>query len=100
MIVVRNVFRLKFGKTREAVAVFKEGQATMRQSGFGHTPARVLTDLVSSFYTLVLEQTFDSLADYESSAQALMANNEWKAWYQKVLPLVESGHREIFTIVE
>jgi len=27
MIVVRNVFRLKFGKAREAVAVMKEGLA-------------------------------------------------------------------------
>jgi hypothetical protein len=25
MIVIRNVFRLKFGKAREAVALFKEG---------------------------------------------------------------------------
>jgi hypothetical protein len=100
MIVVRNVFRLKFGKTREAVSVFKEGLAYMKQQGFGRAPARVLTDAVASFYTLVFEQTFESLADFESSAQALMANNDWKAWYQKVLPLVESGHREIFTLVE
>ena len=41
MIVIRNVFRLKFGKAREAVALFKEG-----------------------------------------------------------IPLVESGYREIFTLVE
>ena len=27
MIVIRNVFRLKFGKAREAVALFKEGVA-------------------------------------------------------------------------
>jgi hypothetical protein len=46
------------------------------------------------------EQTFTSLADFETSAQVVMSNPEWKAWYQKVLPFVESGYREIFTIVE
>jgi hypothetical protein len=28
-----------------------------------------------------------------------MANDEWHKWYQKLVPLVESGRREIFTIV-
>jgi len=100
MIVVRNVFKLKFGKTREALAVFKEGQAFARKTGFGMGSPRLLTDVVSSFYTIVLEHTFTSLADFETSAQVVMSNPEWKAWYQKVIPFVESGYREIFTIVE
>lgn len=100
MIVVRNVFKLKFGKSREALAVFKEGQAFAKKAGIGTSPPRLLTDVVASFYTLVLEQMFASLADFESNAQVLMSNPEWKAWYQKVLPFVESGYREIFTIVE
>ena len=100
MILVRNVFKLKFGKTKDALAVFKEGQAFARRLGVGAAPPRLLTDVVSSFYTLVLEQTFASLAEFETSSQTLMANPEWKSWYQKVLPFVESGHREIFTIVE
>jgi len=33
MIVVRNVFRLKFGKAREAVALLKEGVAIQRRLG-------------------------------------------------------------------
>jgi hypothetical protein len=100
MILVRNVFRLKFGKSREAVAAFKEGLALMKRHGFGRAPARLLTDAVTTFYTLVMEQTFESLADYEQSAKAVMANNEWKAWYQTIQSFVESGHREIFTVVE
>ena len=24
---------------------------------------------------------------------------EWKAWYQRFVPLVESGYRELFTVV-
>jgi len=29
-----------------------------------------------------------------------MSNNDWRAAYQKFTPYVESGYREIFTIVE
>ena len=32
MIVVRNVFRLKFGKSREAVALLKEGIAIQKRA--------------------------------------------------------------------
>ena len=35
MIVIRNVFRLKFGKAREAVALFKEGIAIQKRVGAG-----------------------------------------------------------------
>lgn len=100
MILVRNVFKLKFGKAREALAVFKEGQAFAKRLGIGTAAPRLLTDVVSSFYTLVLEQTFASLGEFESSSRALMSNPEWKNWYEKVLPFVDSGYREIFTIVE
>ena len=33
MVVIRNVFRLKFGKAREAVALFKEGMAIQKRVG-------------------------------------------------------------------
>ena len=32
MVVIRNVFRLKFGKAREAVALFKEGIAIQNRA--------------------------------------------------------------------
>ena len=99
MILVRNIFQLKFGKSREALPVFKEGLDKMHKLGLGRAPARLLTDVVASFYTVILEQTFESLAEFESLAKGLMANSEWQAWYQKLTPLIEAGRREIFTIV-
>jgi len=33
MIVVRNVFQLKFGKAREALALWKEGRALFQRLG-------------------------------------------------------------------
>ena len=37
MVVIRNVFRLKFGKAREAVPLFKEGLAIQKKVGAGST---------------------------------------------------------------
>ena len=99
MIVVRNVFRLKFGKAREAVAIMKEGIAIQKRLG-SDISARLLTDLSGDFYTLVLELTVPNLATLEAAQPRLMGDKDWQANYQKFVPLVESGHREMFTIVE
>ena len=101
MILIRNVFQLKFGKAREAVALMKEGVAIQKRAlkdvDFS---TRVLTDVTGPFYTLVLELTLPDLAAFESFAPRLFANKEWQANYDKIVGLVESGSREVFTIVE
>jgi hypothetical protein len=99
MILIRNVFRLKFGKAREAVPLIKEGVAIQNRAGANYA-ARVLTDVTGPFYTVVLELTVPSLSAFESEALRFMADKDFQENYQKVVPLVESGHREIFTIVE
>jgi hypothetical protein len=99
MIVIRNVFRLKFGKTREAVALVKEAVAIQKRLGAGFS-ARVLTDVTGPFYTVVLELTVASLSFFEAEAPRLMSDKDFQANYQKLVPLVESGYREIFTVVE
>ncbi len=100
MIVVRNVFRLKFGRAKEGVALFKEGVALSQRLSGGRVKQRILTDLVGDFYTIVLENSFGSLSEMEQSMPGMMGNEEWRAWYAKVPALVESGHREIFSVVE
>ena len=101
MIVIRNVFRLKFGKAREAVALFKEGIAIQKRVGAGlDFSTRLLTDVTGPFYTVVLEVSAPSLAGFEGDAPRLMGDKDWQANYQKIAPLVESGYREVFTLVE
>ena len=101
MIVIRNVFRLKFGKAREAVALFKEGIAIQKRIGAGlDVSTRLLTDVTGPFYTVVLELTVPNLAAFEGAAPGLMGDRDWQANYQRIAPLVESGYREVFTLVE
>src|SRR5437016_2268866 len=99
MIVVRNVFKVKFGKSKDAVVLWKEGLAISKRLGFRAKSSRVLTDLVGDFYTVVFENTFESLSDFENGAKDIMGNSEWQNWYKKVSDLTESGYREIFNIV-
>jgi hypothetical protein len=100
MVVVRNVFRLKFGKTREAVALIKEGFAIQqRVLSDVEFSTRLLTDVTGPFYTVVLELTVPNLASFEINAPRMFGDKDWQANYQKLAPLVESGYREVFTVV-
>ncbi len=97
MILVREVFQLKFGKAKEAKALWKEGAVIVKKAGYA---VRALTDLTGPFYTFIVEISFESLADFEKGAQDTLGAEEWGKWYQKFSPLLVSGRREVFTIVE
>ncbi len=98
MILVRDIFQLKFGKAKDAKAVWKEGMELIKKYGFGSS--RALTDLTGSSYTLIIETEWKSLSDWENSMKSGLGTDEWQKWYQKFVPLAEKGSREIFTIVE
>lgn len=95
---LRDIFQLKFGKAKDAKAVLKDGSALMAK--FGVSTPRVLTDLTGNSYTLVLESQWKSLGDWESTQKSSFGDKDWQNWHQKFVPLVESGSREIYTIVE
>jgi hypothetical protein len=100
MIVVRQVFQLKWGKAKEAVGLMKEALAIQKRvlSGVNFS-TRVLTDVTGPFYTLVLEISVENLAAFEMHTPRLFADKEAQANMQKMAGLVESGYREIFSVV-
>ncbi|MEW5794769.1 MAG: NIPSNAP family protein [Candidatus Zixiibacteriota bacterium] len=98
MIVVRDVFQLKFGKAKQARQEWKKGAKFLREAGVNKP--RLMTDLVGQYYTLVLESTYPSLAAYEKAHLSAGGSKAWAAWYRRFTTLVESGYREIFTVVE
>lgn len=99
MIVVRNVFRLKFGKAKDALPILKEGVQIQQRAGMTF-PARILTDVTGPFYTVVLEITAPSLSAFEAALPRFLGDKDWQANYQELAPLVESGFREIFNLIE
>lgn len=96
MILVRNIFQIKFGRMKEARELWKEGLTFVNPS----TRPRLLTDLTGPFYTLVLETTHADVAAMAADMQSEMNQAAYRAWYQKFIPLVDGGSREVFTIVE
>ena len=100
MIVVRDIFQLKFGKARDALKLFEDLRDVAKRTGFDLGEQRVLTDLTGPYYTLVMESTYPSLADYERELKSGLGTDEWRKWYKDMVPLVDSGRREIFTIVQ
>jgi hypothetical protein len=98
MIIVRNIFQLKFGKASEAKALWQKGIPIMKKTGL--VPSRILMDVTGPYYTLVMELQFKSLAEFERSHSTTGNSAAWRAWYKKFTALVESGHREIFQTVD
>lgn len=98
MIIVRDVFSLKFGKAREMKALMQESKKLMDKEMLERS--RVMFDLVGPAYTMVLESSFKNLAEFESSLSQTFSKPEWGAWYQKIVPLVDKSYREIFTLVD
>ena len=100
MILVRDIFQVKFGKMKEAKAIWQE-MTKLVSIPAGSQPSRLLTDLTGPYYTLVLESTFRDLKEYElRQPGGGDAGAKMGALYQKLVPLVDSGRREIFTIVD
>ena len=98
MILVRNVFQLKFGRAKDAKVKMKEGMRFIEEAGVKDN--RVCLDVSGPFYTLVLENTFDSLDAFEKGLAKLGQSKDWQTWYASFGELVESGYREIYTVVK
>ncbi len=98
MIIVRDVFQLRFGMAREAIGLWQEGIGFIRAVP-GVTDVRLLTDLVGPYYTLVLESGHQSLAGLYEEMRGSTQDPKWRAWYGRFTPLVDRGHRELFTAV-
>ena len=97
MIVVRDIFNLKFGKAKDAKALMSEAKEITKKYGFNQM--RALTDLTGQSYRLILESEWNSLGDWENSMKNGTGASDWQKWYQKFIPLVDSASREIMTIV-
>lgn len=98
MILVRDIFQLKFGRAKDAKALLEEGKEINKKYGFDKM--RALTDLTGPSYRLILESEWVSLADWENGMKNGLGTGEWQKWYQKFVPLVDNASREIMNIIE
>jgi len=100
MVVARQVFQAKYGRGDELVALFQEFNTRMHDGGETALRFRILTDVSGPFFTVVTEVEVESLAAWEGGFQEAM-NQPWmEEWFGRMQPLVESGRREFYTLVE
>ncbi len=100
MLIARQVFRAKYGRGDELVALFKELNTRMQEAGGTPPRFRILTDVSGPFFTVVTEVEVESLAAWEGSFRESMARPWMGEWFGRMMPLVESGSREFFNVVE
>lgn len=93
MIVVRDVFQAKYGKGDALVALFKEGMQDWSERDF-----RIMTDVSGPFFTVVTEEEFASLEEWEQELAKTFEHPEFGAWFAKMEPLVKTGSREFYQI--
>jgi hypothetical protein len=99
MILIRDIFYLKFGKARDAQAMLGELKEIGKK--LNYPMGRALTDLVTSHsYTLILGSEWKSLSDWENMMKNESNRNAWTDWYQKFIPLCDSASREILNVLE
>src|SRR5919108_5373272 len=97
MLVVRDVFQAKYGKSGDLVTLFKEAQQRWPEAArYGR---RILTDASGTFFTVVTETEVESLAAWEQLLSEVFANPEFAEWFGGMQPLVESGRREFYHVV-
>ncbi len=98
MIVVREMFHLRPESMKEAKVQVKAMKAV--NARLGAPLGRVMTDLTGPYYTLIIETDFPSLAAFEGGLATVFADAEWQAAYAAFRPMILSGQREIFTLME
>jgi hypothetical protein len=97
MFLIRNVFRCKPGQAKKLAQMFKATIPTMEAAG-AMKGARVMTDTVSTFWTVVMEAEAESLEAWERSFEMMASKPEMRKAMEGYMDLVEGGHREIFHI--
>lgn len=94
MVVVRDVFQARYGHEGQLVELFKEARQKWPQ-GYG---TRILTDLSGPFFTVVVETEIESLAEWEKRRDSIFARPDFGQWFARMMPLVESGRREFYSL--
>jgi hypothetical protein len=100
MLVARQVFQAKYGRGDELVSLFQEFNTRMQEAGESTPRFRILTDASGPFFTVVTEIEIENFAAWEGGFRESMERPWMGEWFARMMPLVESGRREFYNIVE
>ena len=97
MYLVRDVFRTKPGKAKELVKRFKDALPYLPKVEGGKN-YRVMTDVVSDYWTVVVESEVEDMASFFGKVRSATSSEEVAAIMKGYHDVVDSGYREIFLL--
>ncbi|MCW8811899.1 MAG: hypothetical protein OQJ93_08150 [Ignavibacteriaceae bacterium] len=95
MYLIRDTFHCKPGMAKELVKKFKQTIPFMKEQNMHNT--RLMTDVVSNYWTVVLELEVETLAEFENH-KGFTSQPKVKEIMKDYMTLVKGGKREIFNI--
>jgi hypothetical protein len=97
MYLIREVFQAKPGKAKDLVKMFKLAAPHFEKVG-DMKAMKVMTDVVSNYWTVVLESETDNIGTFFSNMRSATMSDELKDIMKGYMDCVEGGRREIFMI--
>jgi hypothetical protein len=97
MYLVRDIFTAKPGKAKELVRKFKEA-APYFEKIEGSTNMKIMTDIVATYWTVVIHSEVEDLGKFASSLRSATSPPEIAEIMKGYMELVNEGRREIFLI--
>jgi hypothetical protein len=94
MILIRESFKAKPGMASKLARVFKDALRGYPEN------AKVMTDVVGQFNTVVIETEAESFAHFEKRMAEYMADPELRKKFAGYTEMYIEGRREIFQIVD
>lgn len=96
MYLVREVLRAKPGKASELVKKFKQAAPYFQKEGM--KDIKVMTDIVTTYWTVVVEFEVDDLGEFAKETRSGTPHPDIQKIMEGYMDLVDSGHREIFIL--
>ncbi len=94
---IREVFQAKPGKAKDLVKMFKQAAPHFEKIQ-GIQRVNVLTDIVSTYWTVVVEMETEDIGDFFNNLRSATMSDEIKEIMKGYMDCVEGGKREIFMI--
>ncbi|MCY7409651.1 MAG: hypothetical protein LH473_05205 [Chitinophagales bacterium] len=98
MIVERNKFRLRFGKAKEGIALWKQMIDELKKNERFSSKVRLLTNLTGSSYTLVMELDLKGFNKLNPAYYFWKINRGAKELYQQFIQLCDSADQQLYKI--
>ncbi len=96
MIIEKNIFRIKFGKMKEAKTLWSEMIKALKPDG--DFKLRVLTDLTGPAYTLVMELELKDFLHMNLIHEKWKSNQRVAELYQKFILVCDSSERILYNL--